>query len=662
MTKIKIETAHEEVNLADKLDTQHLNTIGRELHEAIEADDRTRESWISDQGEYLKLAAQVRESKGFPWQDASNVKYPLLTLAAVHFHARAMPGLINGERPVLAKVNGRATPEKEMRASRVSTFMSYQVNSLNSEWMDVMDRLLFVLPIVGLAYKKTIYCDVLGRDKSELVLPSELILNYYATDYNRARMTHVRYMDANEFIEHVRLGFFLDRDLDVIDGGKGIEDGERDTTIGLTPPQEGTDEAYRLYESHAYLDLDGDGYKEPYIVTLDSKSMKVVRIVARWKPEDITYNEKGDVGRIVPMNYFTQYQLLPDPNSAVYALGFGHLLGSTNETVNTIINQLIDAGTLSNLQSGFIGRGVKLPGGATRFKPGEWKLVNSTGDDIRKAVFPMPVREPSQALLSLLQLLLDAGQQVTSVSDMMMGENPGQNQKATTTMAVLEQGLSVFKGIYRRLHRSLTRELKVMAELNFLYLDEDTYHGVLDDSLPAAIPSGSEEAGESGMLEQSPDQGSVVEDFDLSDMDITPTSDPSIITDAQRLAKSQSLIEKMSMGMPINKTIVTKRVLEAEQQENVPELMTLPPPAPSLEEKEFELETLKTRIELYKAYHQAVLQIAQAEAAEEGTQISLYSSIAKDMMGVIGLQNDQEDRAAKKAEAAAAASKGAPSP
>ena len=640
---INLDTAHTSVNLAEELDQNTLDRIGRELCEAIEEDDRSRQGWLSSQEEWLKLATQVTETKSFPWQGASNVKYPLLTLACVHFHARALPGLINAERPVLAKVTGRGDPEKDSRANRVSTFTSYQVNSIMSEWMDVMDRLLFVLPMVGLCFKKTFYSDLDKRNLSELVLPSELIINYYATSYKRARMTHCRYMDSNEVVEHQRAGFFLDVDLTEIMDGEGIK-GNRDETFGLTPGNNEMDEEYLLHESHCFLDLDDDGYKEPYIVTLDSNSKRVLRIVARWDENGISHNESGEVQSIEQTEYFTPYQFIPDPNSSVYALGFGSLLGSTNESVNTLINQLIDAGTLSNLQSGFIGRGVKLKGGATRFKPGEWKLVNSTGDDLRKAIFPMPVREPSGALLSLLQLLLDAGQQVTSVSDMMMGENPGQNQKATTTMAVLEQGLAVFKGIYRRLHRALTKELILITHLNYKYLDEELYHNVLDDIMPQQMP------GQEGMM---PQQGvGSIEDFNMDDMNIMPTSDPSIITDAQKLMKAQSLIEKMGMGMPINPMIVTKRVLEAEQQEDIPELMTLPPKGPSPEEIESELAVVDRRINMFKAYFEAIERTAKAESLEQGTQLKMYQAIVDDMIKVLGVENDAQDRQQKAAQAA----------
>ena len=646
---INLDTAHTSVNLAEELSTDVLDRIGRELCEAIEDDDRSRQGWLSTQEEWLKLASQVTDSKSFPWQGASNVKYPLLTLACVHFHARALPGLINNERPVLAKVTGRGNEEKDQRANRVSMFTSYQILHLITEWMDVMDRMMFVLPMVGLCFKKTFYSDMDERQISELVLPSELIINYYATSYKRARMTHCRYMDQNEVVEHQRAGFFLDVDLTEIEDGESIQ-GVRDDTFGFSPGNNEMDEEFLLHESHCFLDLDEDGYKEPYIVTLDSKSKKVLRIVARWDEEGINHNEKGEVASIQPTDYFTPYQFIPDPNSSVYALGFGSLLGSTNESVNTLINQLIDAGTLSNLQSGFIGRGVKLKGGATRFKPGEWKLVNSTGDDLRKAIFPMPVREPSGALLSLLQLLLDAGQQVTSVSDMMMGENPGQNQKATTTMAVLEQGLAVFKGIYRRLHRALTKELKLITQLNYKYLDEELYHNVLDDIMPQQMP------GQQGMMPQ--DQGGSIEDFNLADMNIIPTSDPSIITDAQKLMKAQSLLEKMSMGLPINPMIVTKRVLEAEQQEDIQELMTLPPKGPSPEEVEQELGIIDRRINMFKAYFEAIERTAKAESLEQGTQIKMYQAIVDDMIKTLGVENEASDRQ----KAAMAEQGGAPSP
>lgn len=622
-------------NLAEGVDQETLDALGDMLVEAIERDDQSRSGWMADVEDWLKLATQVREDKSFPWTGASNMKYPLMTTACMAFHARALPGLINSERPVQAKVMGN-DPDgmKVQRAERVGRYMSYQILEDMPEWLDETDRMLFVLPMVGLTYKKTYYSQHHKRNRSILVLPNELILNYYATDYHRARMSHVIYMDSNEVIENQRLGLFVDCDLDGFDGLEEIPegehmDGERDEVIGLTPNMDSFDREYRVYESHCWLDLDGDGYKEPYIVTVDSNSRKILRIVARWDDDGISFNDAGDVVSIDPVEFFTPFILLPDPNSAVYGLGFGTLLGPTNESANTIINQLIDAGTLSNLQSGFIGRGAKLKGGQTRFRPGEWKIVNTTGDDLRKAIYPMPIREPSGTLFSLLEMLISAGQNITSVSDMMMGENPGQNQKATTTMAVLEQGLSVFKSIYKRLHRSFASELKKLYKLNYEYLDEDEYHTVLDDIMPQEIPT------PNGPVTTMMPKGSR-EDFNPEDMNVIPTADPSIISDAQRLAKANSLLEKMAMGLPLNRAVVTKKVLEAEQQEDIEALMTIPPAPPP---PEFQLEVVDRQIAAFEAFGKVLEQVAKAESLEVGDQLRLYEGVVDRLMGMAGLED-----------------------
>lgn len=635
-----ISAAPREINLAEGVDSDTLSYIGHALWQAIEDDEESRAGWMGDNEEWIKLATQVRDTKSYPWNGASNMKYPLMTTACIQFHARALPGLINSERPVMCKVVGNDPEGKKLeRSERVSRFMSYDILQLQDEWMDEMDRLLFVLPMVGLAYKKTFYSELDQRSKTSLLLPNELIVNYYATDPKRARMTHVLYMDENEVVERQRAGLYREfdevtADISPIQQGEPL-DGERDTVLGLRPGINEFDDEYRLYESHCFLDLDGDGYKEPYVVTLDSTSKQILRIVARFTEESLRFNDNGDVLSITPTDYFTKYILLPDPNSAMYGLGFGTLLGPTNESVNTLINQLIDAGTLSNLQSGFIGRGAKLKGGATRFRPGEWKIVNTTGDDLRKSIFPMPVRDPSPTLFSLLQMLIQAGQQITSVTDMMMGENPGQNQKATTTMAVLEQGMSVFKGIYKRLHRSLTKELEKLYTLNYLYLNEDMYHEVLDDIMPSQVQ------GPQGPQEVMMPQGSR-EDFNPKDMNVLPTADPSLISDAQRLMKAQSLLEKLQMGLPLNPMVVTQKVLQAEQHEDIQELMTLPDRGPSPEEKEFQLDVTRELRETIDSKFKALKIVAEAEALEEGTQMDMYRAVVDDTLKVWGAENEQK--------------------
>ena len=638
-----LDKALESINIADILDEQTLVEIGLNLSEMVEEDDDSRQEWLEDQDSWLKLAAQVRDTKSYPWQNSSNVKYPLMTVSALQFHARALPGLINSNNPVRARVLGKdANGQKLARATRVGRYMSYQVLEEMEDWLEEMDRMMLVLPIIGLCYKKTYYSENKAQVASKLVMPRDLILNYHAQSYDRARMSHVMYMDSNELIELQRGGIFLDVELSK--QSKEVE-GARDDTIGLTHTNQLEDDPYEIVESHCWLDLDEDGYKEPYIVTYHRDSDTVLRIVARWEEFGVKYGTNGKVVKIDPVEYFTPYVFIPDPNSSVYGIGFGRLLGPTNETVNTLINQLVDAGTLSNMQSGFMSRGLKLAGGSNRFRPGEWKIVNTSGADLKSGIVPLPVRDPSSTLFNLLGMLIESGQRISSVTDVMSGENPGQNQAATTTMAVLEQGLKVFNGIYKRLHRSLGKEYKKIFRLNGLYLNEEAYNTVLDEGMmqPKIPPNATPEQAQMIMqqAQMNPQPIATIKDFDQDGVDIIPTSDPNFISDSQKAVKAQSLLQKAMSGLPVNIGVATRRTLEAEGHEDIDEIMAMPPKQPTLEEKQFELETIKTQIDAGSAYFENILRVAKAEAAEDGVQLNTYRAIVDDHIKVSGAESQR---------------------
>lgn len=595
----EIENAPYETNLADFLSQEELDSIGKKLLEQIRIDEDSRKEWMETNREWMKLASQVREDKNFPWPGASNVKYPLLTIAAMQFNARALPNLVNSNKPIRARVIGKdPQQEKIKRVHRVETYMGYQILEMMTEWLDEMDRLLFVLPMVGICYKKTYYSPNSSQLKSCLILPNDLIVNYHAKSFERARMTEVLYLDQNEIYELQADGIYLD--VDVTNNPTNLDDRNAENMIGQKiDPVDSDMETKRLYESHCWVDIDGDGYKEPYVITL-SEEGKILRIVARWSSDNIRYNQKGDISKIIPDEYFTPYIFLPDPSSAVSGLGLGSLLGPVNESVNTIINQLIDAGTIANQQGGFLGRGINLRGGNLRFRPGEWKQVNTTGDDIRKNIFPMPVREPSNVLFQLLEMLINSGERVSAVSEMMVGENPGQNQPATTTMAVLEQGLKVFTSIYKRIHRSLTKEYRIIYRLNGMYLDEDVYNMVLDD-----------------------DSGSFgISDFNAEDMDIKPASDPSIVSQAQKSVKSKALMEKLAMGLPLNISEVTRRALESEEHEDIEVLMDVPEQGPTFDQQ-IQLQELQSDVQLRQMELQLDAMKIKAQAAKDQTGAQL---------------------------------------
>jgi chaperonin GroES len=279
-------------------------------------------------------------------------------------------------------------------------------------------------------------------------------------------------------------------------------------------------------------------------------------------------------------------------------MGFGSLLGPLNEATNTIINQLLDSGTINNLQAGFLSKGIKMTNGNTPLKPGEWRYVNTIGDDLRKGIVPIPSKEPSNVLFSLLSMMIQSGQQLSSVTDIMTGSSPGQNQPWSTTSEVLRQGLQVFSSIYKRIHRSMKREFKKIARLNSLYMEEKKYFAVLDPT----------DTSEVGMIGKS--------DFEDGDMDVVPNSDPTNISNAEKLAKAESLMQLLQLGA-INPQVATKRILEASDQEGIDELMQLPEKQPSFEEQiklqELQLAASSQEITKSKTQYQAMRDQAAAE-------------------------------------------------
>lgn len=545
-------------NVAELLDQQQLDRIGGDIVKGYHDDESSRSDWMERNEAWMKLATQVVEQKNFPWPNAANVKYPLVTTAAIQFAARAYPALIPGVRVVRGRVIGKDLDgSKTEKALRIAQHMSYQVLEQMEDWEEDMDRLTILLPIIGCAFKKTYYSPVLGRSISELVHPKDLVVNYYAKNLEEAiRKTHLLEFTTNAIHERIASGIFLDVDFKDESGSETKDNTASDEMQGISSGS--SEDTPRLgLEQHCFLDLDGDGYKEPYIVTVDLDTASVYRIVKRFDEEGIEQNEGGIV-RIAPVEYFTKFSFIPNPDGGFYDLGFGVLLGPMNETANTLINQLLDAGTQSTLQAGFIARGIRIRNGNTRFSPGEWKTVDSTGDDLRKGIVPLPTREPSTVLFNLLSLVINSGERLASVTDLNMGENPGQNQKATTTMAVLEQGLKVFTAIYKRLHRSLKKEYRKLYRLNKLYLDPQEYFTILD--------TGQE-------------QGEVIyqADYHGDDTDIVPASDPNIVTEQQKLAKAQGLLELLPLGL--NVAEVVKRVLEAQDQPNADALLQPNPPS-----------------------------------------------------------------------------------
>ncbi len=558
---MNIQDILESENLAADLSEDELRAVSNKVARGFNQDLASRAEWERRNGEWMKLAMQVVEPKNTPWPNASNVKYPLLTTAAIQFNARSYPALVQGKSIVRADHVGFDPDGSKMnKAVRISKHMSFQILSQMKEWEESMDRLLFTLPIVGTAFKKTYFDSSLGRNVSEYVHPFDLVVNYNAKSLDSAsQKTHILNFYENEVVERTRSGYFVDVPLG--SGDNKVRESFADDTQGFS--DSGDSDGYDFLEVHCWLDLDEDGYKEPYVVTMVWNNKRIVRIVPRFTEGDVTYNEAGEVAKIVSEEFFTNFVFIPDPDSGVYGLGFGALLGPVNDAVNTLINQLLDSGTLSNSSSGFLSRSIKLGKGEVRFKPNEWKYTNTTADDLRKGIYPLPVQQPSGVLFSLLGHLVESGQKLSSTMDIMMGESPGQNQAATTTMAVLEQGLKVYTSIHKRIYRAFRSELEKMYRLNSVYLEDEEYFRVLD------IPG-------------QPVTSVAREDYNISNMDIVPAADPNVVAQSQKLLKAEALMPLMQAGL-VNRQVAVERMLDAQEQPNIEALLQMPPPQPDPE-------------------------------------------------------------------------------
>lgn len=563
----------EDKNIAKNLDEQKLLSIGANVSEGFEADLCSREHWEKNLKEWTKLALQVKETKTWPWVNASNVKYPLVSIASMQFNARAYPSLVPATSDIVkVEVIGKDPQgEKLEKAKRIGKYMSYQILNQMEGWEEDMDKLLLMLPIVGTVFKKTYFDSVKKQNVSELVLPKNLVVNYWAKSLESAeRISEMLDMSQRRVKEKMMTGSFLDVEL-------GDPQRVNDKEFEMTVQDETT--PYSIIEQHTYLDLDDDGYSEPYIVTFERFSKKILRIVARFDENTIYTSVEGKLQKIEAIQYYTKYGFIPNPEGGFYDIGFGLLLSPLNESVNTLINQLIDAGTLSNLQSGFFGKGLKLKMGESRFQPGEWKTVQATGDDLRKQIVPLPAKEPSAVLFQLMGTLITSGKELASVAEIFVGKMPGQNTPATTTMATIEQGMKVFTAVYKRVYRSLRSEFKKIFDLNSVYLNPQQYAAVVDAPVD---PS----------------------DFDNSSYDVCPGADPNTATQSEKLMKAQGLLELLPTGI-LDPVEVVRRVLEAQEQPNWEKLFNQqiqqtgqfqPAPDPKLQEME-----MKGQLEQQKA-------------------------------------------------------------
>lgn len=534
-------------NIAELLSDEELSAIGHRCLTDYGIDEESRKEWLEDYRRYLDVAMQVKQAKNFPWPKASNLKFPLLTQAAVQFQARAYPAIVDGQNLVKGRVLG-ADPDgqKRSRADRIGRHMSWQLLFDMPDWEEDTDRLLLMLPIGGCVFRKTYYDEVAGHNCSVMVPAEDFVVNYWARSLETTpRYTQIVRLYPNDVRERVLVG-------------RWTEPGTVQPAVDSKRVTQGDDDAeIEFLEQHCLIDLDDDGYAEPYIVTL-TREGKVVRISAAFTAETVTMNDRG-VAKIERRCWFTKYSFVPSPDGSFYDMGFGKLLDSISDGVNAVINQSIDAGTLQNAQGGFLGSGVNIKGGPLRSIMGEWKRVDVTAGTLRDNILPLNLPGPSPVLLNLLEFLIDAGRGITSVQDILTGDAQSANTPATTTLAQIEQATKVMTAIFKRIHRAFRNELKVLRDLNRENLDDQVYFNLNDD--PQMVSR---------------------EDYEDNDLDVAPVSDPTMVSDAQRLGRAGFLMQSFKGDPGVNQNALNEIMMEAGgvPAEQKAKLLDVPPPSP----------------------------------------------------------------------------------
>ena len=625
-------------NLATRIPDEELTALGHQIIEDFTRDLDSRTEWERRMEDALKMALQVKEMKTFPWEGAANVKFPLVTIAAIQYQSRAYPALVNGPNPIACEPlmprpnpvipmglqqlaqqdeqakkkvqeivqNAFAQMEKYdsilRRCKAISRHMSYQILEQDTSWEEEHDKALFIQALLGCVFKKTYFDPISGENRSVCVSPKDLVISYYTKSLESSpRFTHVVSYSPNECHERVARGVFCeveDTGAPVSPSFKMAQDEGIDKRQGIMPIPQDHDAPYVCLEHYCYLDLDGDGYAEPYTVTVKYDSKQVLRIVARYTRTDITYTHSGKVIRIDPIHLFTKYPFIPSPDGGFYDLGFGALLGPINETVSSAINQLLDAGTLANAGGGFLGRGFRNKRGEYRFRPGEWKSVDSTGDDLRKNILPLPAPQPSTVLFELITVLIQYGESVAGATDVLQGKNPGQNTPAETGRAMVEQGMKVFNGIYKRTHRAFTQEIRKLFRLNTIYLTGENYF-VSNDAQPKEI----------------------AKLYSGAEIMVRAAADPFYMSDSQRYNQAVSIFQAAhsSPGWDVYQADIyyleALKVANPDRFRPDPKSPYAPPPPinPKIQQEQLKQQTAQLKLAQEKEEFQLTYKLKQAE-------------------------------------------------
>lgn len=535
-------------NLAELIDDGDLQSIASDLSEDIDNDRNSRKDWEKAYTDGLKLLGLQFEERTEPWQGASGVFHPMITEAVVRFQSETITEMFPAQGPVRTKIIGKETPEKKEAAVRVEEDMNYELTEVMREFRPEHERMLWSLPATGSAFKKVYYDPNLGRQVSMFVPAEDIILPYGTTDLDTCyRLTHVMRKTKNEILKLQESGFYRDVDLGEPDKNKSDIQQAKDKETGFSDLN---DDRYTLYEVHADIDIPGyedtnsDGEETeiglPYVITFIKGTNDVLAIRRNWEPDDELRLKR---------QHFVHYQYIP--GFGAYGFGLFHLIGGFAKSATSIMRQLIDAGTLSNLPGGLKSRGLRIKGDDTPIQPGEFRDVDIGSGALRDNILPLPYKEPSQVLAALLGTIVDEGRRFAATADLKVSDMSGQSPVGTT-LALLERQLKVMTAVQARLHYTFKQELGLLAEIIADYTDP-SYDYDPDTSSRSAKKT------------------------DYQYVEIIPVSDPNAATMSQRVVQYQAVIQMAQIAPDIyDMPQLHRRMLEVLGIKNAEKLVKLP--------------------------------------------------------------------------------------
>ena len=521
-------------NLAEEMSESLLQTIASDLTGDFDTDISSRKDWIQTYVDGLELLGLKIEERSEPWEGACGVYHPLLSEALVKFQAETMMSIFPAAGPVRTQIIGKETPEKKKAAERVQDDMNYQLTEVMQEYRPETERMLWGLGLSGNAFKKVYFDPSLNRQVAIFIPAEDVVVPYGASSLQSAeRITHVMRKTENELRRLQVAGFYRDVDLGNPDNTLDEVEKKIAEKLGFKAT---TDDRYKLLEMHVDLDLEGyededdgeqTGIALPYVVTIEKGSNTILSIRRNWDPEDETRQKR---------QHFVHYGYVP--GFGFYYFGLIHLIGAFAKSGTSIIRQLVDAGSLANLPGGFKTRGLRVKGDDTPISPGEFRDVDVPSGAMKDNIMPLPYKEPSQTLLTLLQGIVEEGRRFANTADLQVSDMSA-NAPVGTTLAILERTLKVMSAVQARVHYSLKQELKLLKGIIAEFTPEDYNYDPVDG-------------------------GRRAKKSDYSNVDVIPVSDPNASTMAQKIVQYQAVLQ-LAQGAPqmYNMPLLHRNMLDA---------------------------------------------------------------------------------------------------